>query len=90
VQHGDLAARAGEALDAMRARGDDEQRGRCGLAEQRGIDCERLVLRAARARMQLASERRAMLLRRFHELVARLGVATREVRGDPSRRQRYS
>src|SRR5258706_15518587 len=79
VQKRDLAARAAEALHAVRPRGEQQQARRAVVADLRQIDRQLLSLRAALAGVHVPEAPRAARFPRNNELVARLSVALGEM-----------
>ena len=79
VQQRDLAARAAEALHAVRARGEQQQARRAVVADLRQIDRQLFSFRAALAGVHVPGAPGAARLSRGEELAARLGVALGEM-----------
>ena len=81
MQERDLAARATEALHAVRARGEQQQARRAVVADLRQIDRQLFSFRAALAGVHVPGAPGAACFSRGEELAARLGVALGEMGG---------
>ena len=81
VQQRDLAARAAKALDAVRARAQEQNAGSALLTELGPIDRQFLPFRAAFARVHVAEYARPGCARGGEELIARLAIGLRKMRG---------